>query len=83
MTKTAREYRGIKNGPSYSVSEILAVIYSANKNEGHDDWSCKIECPSLLKPEKHIVGTDAEQALEFAIMFVKNIFEHNGYQIQE
>lgn len=49
------------------------VITSPEKTPDAEDYFCSIHAPVLFKRDKSIHGVDAEQAVELAIKFVKDV----------
>ena len=78
LTEVVKTLRGIKEGSEDSSSPIIAQIFSPEKTEGHNDYSCVVRCPDILDNDKKIFGVDADQALEVSETFIHTLWEHPG-----
>ena len=68
----------MKEGSEDSSSPVVAQIFSPEKTEGQNDFSCVVRCPDILDNDKRIFGVDADQALEVSEAFVHTLWENHG-----
>ena len=78
LIEVVKTLRGIKEGSEDSSSPIIAQIFSPEKTEGQDDYSCVVHCPEILDNDKRIFGVDADQALEVSEFFIHTLWKHKG-----
>ena len=49
-------------------------------DEGH--WGCVVRCPAIFDSNKRIPGIDAEQSIELADWFLRDLWNHFGIMPQ-
>lgn len=47
----------------------------SHAKESGEDFFCTVEAPALFKNDRYIYGSDADQASELAVKFVRNLLE--------
>lgn len=57
---------------------IRAEIYRPRQLGRGDAWACPVRCSALFAEEKSIAGATADQALELATRFVRQLVGHKG-----
>ena len=83
MNRLSKTFRGRHRGDDGSVTVVLASITSPKRAKGQQDWSCIVHCPFLFEADKTIVGVDADQALELAEAFLRDMLDHRGVEIEK
>ena len=82
MSQAIKTYKAIREGSANAPHpDITAKIFEPEPTEGETDFSCLVECSALLDTPKRIFGVDADQAIELAEFFIKDIFAGKGFGI--
>lgn len=55
------------------TKEFYLTISHPQQSQDAEDYFCNIHSPRLFKRDKKIFGTDAEQATDLAINFVRSL----------
>lgn len=72
MVMRSFEFSGFIEADGKTVPFYLRIS-EPMRNEGEEDYFCRVHAPLLFRRDKDIYGTDQEQAYELAFDFVRRI----------
>ena len=81
MAEPVRTLRGIITEPDGTSIEVTAEVFPPEQTED-GVWFCRVRFPAVLESEKRIAGVDRAQAIELSEMFLREMADHGGVELE-
>ena len=80
-SKPIREWRGWRTDGNAEMEQVTGAVYAPEIDED-GRWGCVVRCPAIFDSNKRIFGIDAEQSIELADWFLRDLWNFNGIMPQ-
>ena len=73
-----RRWNGWLINDTEAAELVSAEIYSPDFDDAKKCWGCLVRCPAIFQTNKKVYGEDADQAMELAEWFLKELWNHHS-----